>query len=96
MHWKNLFLTSALCIPPTDGYGTTEEIRKWEMENLKSVNELPIPIIALSANVMTDVADKCLKAGFTAYVSKPVNFAALSDVIRKVLREVDQAKLRFS
>ncbi|CAG8537246.1 9659_t:CDS:10 [Paraglomus occultum] len=85
-----------LFMPLKDGYGTTEEIRKWESENLKPGSELPIPIIALSANVMTDVAERCLEAGFTAYVSKPVNFAALSDVIRRVLRDSDQAKSRIS
>jgi len=79
-----------------DGYGTTEEIRKWESENLKSGSELPIPIVALSANVMTDVTQKCQEAGFTAYVSKPVNFAVLSDVIRRVLGDSDKAKSRIS
>ncbi|CAG8536173.1 3971_t:CDS:2, partial [Acaulospora colombiana] len=66
-----------------DGYETAAEIRTWEVKNLK--NESPVPIIALSANVMSDVANKCREVGFTNYISKPVNFSTLSDVIREML-----------
>ncbi|CAG8616211.1 9287_t:CDS:2, partial [Racocetra fulgida] len=53
------------------------EIRSWEAEHL--TDEPPIPIIALTANVMSDVAEKCFEVGFTSYVSKPVSFSKLSD-----------------
>ncbi|CAG8814375.1 7634_t:CDS:2, partial [Dentiscutata erythropus] len=62
---------------------TTTEIRAWEKQNLPNGPE--IPIIALTANVMADVAKKCIEVGFTSYVSKPVSFSKLSDVIRKLL-----------
>ncbi|KAI9256692.1 hypothetical protein BY458DRAFT_492521 [Sporodiniella umbellata] len=71
-----------LFMPVKDGYETTREIREWEKQQAA---EKPIPIIALSANVMSDVADKCLECGFSTYISKPVNFAVLSDVIRNFL-----------
>ncbi|CAG8645968.1 2496_t:CDS:2, partial [Gigaspora rosea] len=58
-----------LFMPVKDGYETTAEIRSWEETNLP--NGPKIPIIALTANVMSDVAEKCLKVGFTSYVSKP-------------------------
>lgn len=67
-----------------DGYETTREIREWEKQHL-APNEKPKPIVALSANVMSDVANKCLECGFSTYISKPVNFATLSDVIRGYL-----------
>jgi CheY-like chemotaxis protein len=67
-----------------DGYETTREIREWEKENL-GPTERPKPIVALSANVMSDVANKCLECGFSTYISKPVNFSILSDVIRGYL-----------
>lgn len=67
-----------------DGYETTREIREWEKENL-GPTERPKPIVALSANVMSDVASKCLECGFSTYISKPVNFSILSDVIRGYL-----------
>ncbi|CAG8530718.1 5363_t:CDS:10 [Acaulospora morrowiae] len=72
-----------LFMPVKDGYETAAEIRAWEARNLKFESQLPI--IALSANVMSDVANKCREVGFTSYISKPVNFATLSDVIRDLL-----------
>jgi CheY-like chemotaxis protein len=74
-HWYFLHL---------DGFEATEEIRQWEETNLKS-HQRRIPIVALSANVMSNVASKCLESGFSTYISKPVNFAILSDVIRSYL-----------
>lgn len=76
-----LFFPNSLVI---DGYEATREIREWEKKNLGS-HEKPLPIIALSANVMSNVADKCLECGFSTYISKPVNFSVLSDVIRSFL-----------
>ncbi|KAI9020974.1 CheY-like superfamily [Phycomyces nitens] len=71
-------------MPVKDGYEATREVREWE-----TANGIPpdkqVPIIALSANVMSDVAEKCLASGFSTYISKPVNFAMLSDVIRGYL-----------
>ncbi|KAI8642129.1 hypothetical protein BD408DRAFT_443799 [Parasitella parasitica] len=73
-----------LFMPVKDGYETTREIREWEKQHL-AADEKPKPIVALSANVMSDVAAKCLECGFSTYISKPVNFAILSDVIRGYL-----------
>ena len=42
-------------------------------------------IIALSANVMADVLDKCVQAGFSNYVTKPVDFKALSTAMGDLL-----------
>jgi CheY-like chemotaxis protein len=67
-----------------DGYETTREIREWEKQHL-GPNDKQMPIVALSANVMSDVANICLECGFSTYISKPVNFATLSDVIRGYL-----------
>jgi DNA-binding response OmpR family regulator len=44
-----------------------------------------MPIIALSANVMADVLDKCIDAGFSNYITKPVDFKALSTVMGDLL-----------
>ncbi|KAG2219117.1 hypothetical protein INT45_009784 [Circinella minor] len=71
-----------LFMPVKDGYEATREIREWEKQHIE---QTPVPIVALSANVMSDVAQKCLDSGFSTYISKPVNFATLSDVIRKHL-----------
>lgn len=61
-------------MPRKDGYQACREVRQWEKEN--GFKELPI--IALSANVMSDVQDKCASAGFSDFVTKPVDFIDLS------------------
>jgi CheY-like chemotaxis protein len=66
-------------MPRKDGYQACREIRQWESEN--SFGKLPI--IALSANVMSDVQDKCVSAGFSDYVTKPVDFIDLSRAMSK-------------
>ncbi|CAK7209176.1 hypothetical protein SBRCBS47491_000349 [Sporothrix bragantina] len=64
-----------LHMPRKDGYQACREIREWEA---KGNYTKPIPIIALSANVMSDVHDKCVEAGFSKYITKPVDFIVLS------------------
>ncbi|KAL6864221.1 histidine kinase [Trichoderma novae-zelandiae] len=63
-----------LHMPRKDGYQACREIREWEMH----YNYPQMPIIALSANVMSDVQEKCAAAGFSDYVTKPVDFIDLS------------------
>ncbi|TDZ35761.1 Peroxide stress-activated histidine kinase mak1 [Colletotrichum trifolii] len=63
-----------LHMPRKDGYQACREIRQWEREQ----GLTKLPIIALSANVMSDVRDKCVAAGFSDYVTKPVDFIDLS------------------
>lgn len=70
-----------LHMPRKDGYETCREIRGWE----KEANFPSMPIIALSANVMADVLDRCVDAGFNDYVTKPVDFKALSQAMSDLL-----------
>ncbi|KAF8253778.1 hypothetical protein K440DRAFT_532708 [Wilcoxina mikolae CBS 423.85] len=70
-----------LHMPRKDGFQATAEIRRWEDEK----GAPHVPIVALSANVMSDVADKCALAGFSRYVTKPVNFGELSMTIKELL-----------
>ncbi|KAK3372853.1 hypothetical protein B0T24DRAFT_528656 [Lasiosphaeria ovina] len=70
-----------LHMPRKDGYQACREIRQWEARE-----KLPaVPIVALSANVMSDVQEKCVVAGFNDYVTKPVDFIALSNVLSQFL-----------
>ncbi|KAI0432917.1 hsp90-like protein [Xylaria sp. FL1042] len=68
-----------LHMPRKDGYQTCQDIRQWEQEN----NYSPTPVIALSANVMSDVQEKCIAAGFNDFVTKPVDFVDLSAAMSK-------------
>ncbi len=64
-------------MPVMDGYTATGEIRKWEGENRKDAT----PIVALTAHALTEDRQKCLDAGCTDYLSKPLKKA---DLLRKI------------
>lgn len=68
-----------LHMPRKDGYQACREVRDWEEKN----HYKKLPIIALSANVMSDVQEKCVAAGFSDYVTKPVDFIDLSTALSK-------------
>ena len=55
-----------LQMPVMDGYTATIEIRK-----LAGYETLPI--IAMSADAMTGIKEKCLEVGMMGYISKPIN-----------------------
>jgi CheY-like chemotaxis protein len=78
-------------MPVKDGYDTCKEIRIWEREN----NQPHIPIIALSANVLGDVYSKCVDAGFSSYVTKPVDFQEMGNVLDKFLDINNPAREEF-
>ncbi|MCG7537472.1 ATP-binding protein [Pseudoalteromonas sp. OOF1S-7] len=72
-------------MPEMDGYTATREIRA----GIAGEQHQQTPIIALTANAMEGDEEKCLAAGMDAYLSKPINFAALSKMLQ---RWVDEAK----
>ncbi|CAK0773141.1 two-component system, sensor histidine kinase and response regulator [Gammaproteobacteria bacterium] len=63
-------------MPIMDGYEATREIRK--IPAYKDV-----PIIAITANAMPNVRDKCLDAGMNDYIDKPVVPAKLYNILAK-------------
>jgi CheY-like chemotaxis protein/signal transduction histidine kinase/CHASE3 domain sensor protein len=62
-------------MPEMDGYEATQEIRK----NPKYDE---IPIIALTAKAMMGDKEKCLEAGMSDYISKPINIDQLLSLMR--------------
>ena len=77
-----------LHMPNKDGYQTAKDIRRWEKENKYS----HIPIIALSANVLPDVHEKCVNSGFNSYLTKPVDFKELSTALMTFMDPSDPSK----
>jgi len=64
-----------IMMPVMDGYTAIKEIRKLK-EYLK------LPIIALTAKAMKEDREKCMAAGATDYLSKPVDVERLISLIR--------------
>ncbi|KAF2206780.1 hypothetical protein CERZMDRAFT_52446 [Cercospora zeae-maydis SCOH1-5] len=77
-----------LHMPNKDGYQTCKEIRLWEKQNQYA----HLPVIALSANVLGDVYQKCVEAGFNSYMTKPVDFKELSQVLMTFMDPSDPSK----
>jgi len=44
-----------------------------------------IPVCALTAFAMSDDRERCLRAGFDGYLSKPINVAQFPDQVRELL-----------
>lgn len=63
-------------LPRMNGYEATKEIRK--KDDMKK-----IPIIAVTSFAMTTDRQKCINAGCTDYLEKPVNPETFFDYIEK-------------
>ncbi|MBF0226822.1 MAG: response regulator [Desulfobacterales bacterium] len=61
-------------MPEMDGYTATKIIR----QNPKFSS---LPIIAITAQAMSDDEEKCLKAGMNGYISKPINQLKLLSIL---------------
>ncbi|MBP5972197.1 response regulator [Brasilonema sp. CT11] len=64
-----------MMMPELDGYQTTRLIR--QNNQFK-----PLPIIALTAKAMQSDRDKCIEAGASDYISKPVDTEQLVSLLR--------------
>lgn len=62
-------------MPEMDGYQTTQAIR--QQDRFK-----PLPIIALTAKAMQGDREKCLEAGASDYITKPVDTEQLLSLLR--------------
>ncbi len=68
-------------MPEMNGYEATARIRE---RGLTARSGDPIPVIAMTANAMKGDREKCLAAGMSDYVSKPVRSAELFAAVEKV------------
>lgn len=69
-------------MPVMDGYEATRQIRSGILGD-----KTGIPIIAMTANAMTGDKEKCLAAGMTHYVSKPLDKAKLIETVLAAIQQ---------
>ncbi|MDR0984030.1 MAG: response regulator, partial [Ruminococcus sp.] len=67
-------------MPVMDGLTATKKIRTLTYENSNT-----IPIVAMTANAFNEDRDECLKSGMTDYISKPIDFNFLFQILDKYL-----------
>jgi two-component system, sensor histidine kinase and response regulator len=83
-------------MPVMDGFTTTRRIRELERQDGRTKR---VPIIALTANVMSEDRENCIAAGMDAHLGKPIEPAQLIDCLSRYLKsdqpsEVDMTALR--
>ncbi len=74
-------------MPEMDGLEATRQIRAWE----RAQNVPAVAIVALTANAMQGDRERCLEAGMTDYLTKPVKRSELSRVLQDLLAKSPQA-----
>jgi len=65
-------------MPEMDGFEATRQIRALDPSH-------KIPIVAMTANVFKDDVDKCMAAGMTSHLGKPIDFEELMKELDKQL-----------
>jgi PAS domain S-box-containing protein len=71
-------------MPVMDGYSATRIIRKREAE--QGLDSSKHPIIAMTADAMTDDRERCFKFGMNDYVSKPIKPVILYKTLLRWLK----------
>ncbi|HWS64422.1 MAG TPA: PAS domain-containing protein [Steroidobacteraceae bacterium] len=70
-------------MPVMDGFTATRRIRERESREGRGIH---LPIIALSANVMSEDRDNCMAAGMDAHLGKPLEPTQLADCLARYLK----------
>jgi len=68
-------------MPVMDGLEATMKIRDWESAG----DRRHLPVIALTAGAYEEDRQQCLAAGMDAYLTKPIDFAALQALLVRCL-----------
>lgn len=75
------FVLLDISMPKMDGFEASRRIRKLDNANATT------PIVAMTAHVTSEDRDKCFDSGMNDYLSKPVSYTKLKQVLAKWLEE---------
>ncbi|GJL77118.1 MAG: hypothetical protein NPINA01_01070 [Nitrospinaceae bacterium] len=64
-------------MPVMDGYTASKKIREWEREN----RLIEVPILALTAHALKGEEERCLHAGCSGYMTKPIKKEKLLNLL---------------
>ena len=67
-------------MPVMNGYEATQQIRSIDVKKAKT-----IPIIAMTANVFREDVEKCLEAGMSDHIGKPLDIEEVLQLLRRYL-----------
>jgi signal transduction histidine kinase/ActR/RegA family two-component response regulator len=73
-------------MPEMDGFEATRQYRTREAGQLAEKPK-PVPIIALTANALRGDRERCLEAGMTDYLTKPIDPIKLIDLVQQYIAE---------
>ncbi|MEM9457221.1 MAG: response regulator [Myxococcota bacterium] len=67
-------------MPEMDGLTATKEIRKKE-----ETMDRHVPIVAMTAHAMSSDEVRCIDAGMDAYVSKPIRYSRVHEILERIV-----------
>ncbi len=80
--FKLMFLD--LTMPELDGFETLEEMRKLGMT---------VPVVVVSGDIQPKAKQRVLELGAKAFIQKPIDKAALNEVLKQVVRPPQQTRM---
>jgi CheY-like chemotaxis protein len=66
-------------MPELDGFGATKKIRE-----LEAATGAHVSIIAMTAHAMAGDRERCVAAGMDDYLSKPISYKAVEQVLKRL------------